>query len=334
MNEFLEKEYVMTWKSEFLEMLCPINRSDSKIQQAYVLKYNNLPEKIYKYRGINDKSKQNLLEGTVWLSDPNSLNDPYDCSHTINFKNRPNDFLSKMPQAIIEKIPKDILTKMQMSDDAEETFIDEMLMLEPNDNAETLKEALQNVLRRRNEDQIKSAVKMMKPAFKLCSFSERNDSILMWAHYSNYHKGFCIEYDIKNLPDADPRSRFLFPVIYTNDLFDMSTHIFRGVDNPEFNPLFANRIGLYKAIDWSYEKEWRLIFSNGIIEKSQAYLMPRPTMVYLGSNIKLEDQEEIVRICEKINVPVKKMVLSTTEYKMVALSLSDADRKNIFDKSK
>jgi hypothetical protein len=39
-------------------------------------------------------------------------------------------------------------------------------------------------------------VKDIQKATKLCSFSECNDSILMWSHYAKDHKGFCVEYDL------------------------------------------------------------------------------------------------------------------------------------------
>lgn len=236
------------------------------------------------------------------------------------------------PAALIEKIPKDkldagILERLKTSENPRDTFIDEMLTSEPEDRRERMKEALLFVTSAMHEDMARSFVAKFKISFKLCSFSERVDSTLMWAHYANYHKGFCVEYDIKRLPPSDYVSRFMYPVIYSDRLVDLTAHALRGIEDPEFNNLFPNQIGLRKASDWEYEKEWRLLFSNGILDKPQAYPMPKPELVYLGSHISGEHEKEIIDICAEINVEVRKMQHSVAEYKMLALPLEEANRK-------
>lgn len=80
----------------------------------------------------------------------------------------------------------------------------------------------------------------------LASFSERNDSILMWSHYANEHRGICVGYSLKDILSHCT----IFPVIYDDKLpqFD---------ENAAVSPTV-----LTKYIDWSYEKEWRIINYN------------------------------------------------------------------------
>ena len=54
---------------------------------------------------------------------------------------------------------------------------------------------------------------------KICSFSAVNDSILMWGHYAQDHKGFCVEYDLEKLEPDHPLRRTLYPVIYSPQLY-------------------------------------------------------------------------------------------------------------------
>jgi len=39
-----------------------------------------------------------------------------------------------------------------------------------------------------------------KDSLKVCSFSGTQYSIIMWSHYADQHRGFCIEYDTNSLP--------------------------------------------------------------------------------------------------------------------------------------
>lgn len=52
-------------------------------------------------------------------------------------------------------------------------------------------------------------------AYMTC-FTETEDNLLLWSHYADYHKEFCIEYVLKKLND-DPFDllNHVFPVIYT-----------------------------------------------------------------------------------------------------------------------
>ena len=77
---------------------------------------------------------------------------------------------------------------------------------------------------------------------------------------------------MKSVHYTDYVSRFMYPVIYSEKLIDLTQHVLRGIEHPEFNVIYANQIGLTKSIDWAYEQEWRLLFGNGLIKEAQSYL--------------------------------------------------------------
>ncbi len=56
----------------------------------------------------------------------------------------------------------------------------------------------------------------------------------MWSHYSDQHKGFCVEYDFKELGLDNQVTRFIFPVIYQEAIFDMKDYM------PDSNKEFDN----------------------------------------------------------------------------------------------
>lgn len=63
-----------------------------------------------------------------------------------------------------------------------------------------------------------------KSTLRLSSFSEIRSSIIMWRHYAGQHSGFCLEYDLETLTTDDATRRFLFPAIYSTELFDATPY--------------------------------------------------------------------------------------------------------------
>jgi hypothetical protein len=315
----------MSWMDSFVNILYSEELNSTSLESAFLLKFQNLPSSIFKYRDINPNSLKNLRESTIWLADPKTLNDPYDCAHTFDLQGLASTLSHPLPKEIADRFPPGLHDKLikavEVSDDPIGFITDELLAGKP--NAEEIKKALLEMQNKMFEEILYQNSEKLKGAFKLCSFSERVDSTLMWAHYADYHKGFCVEYDISAIDYEDYLSRFLYPVIYSDEMFKAA---FVLDDAETVNNLHLNMAGLVKSKDWSYEKEWRLLFSNGVLEEAQAYPMPTPKTVYLGSHVSPADQEEVLNICSSLNVGVKKMKHSSTEFRMSAQSVEDADR--------
>lgn len=331
-NVMLSGAAHMSWIDQFVEMLFPLDARRLNIEGAFLLKHQHLPPSIFKYRSVTDHTLKNLDEDTVWLADPRSLNDPYDCAHSTDLDRMSCDLLCSMPPDLAamlspEKFPSEVLAQLSKSTDPEGFLIDTMFSGEPTKKRERIKEEMRDLLHTLHEDMVRAHSETLKGAFKLCSFSERLDSTLMWAHYADYHKGFCIEYDVRAFPPSDYRSRFLYPVIYTDRLYDATPHYMKGVEHETFNNLHLNLAGLSKSIDWKYEQEWRLLFANGVLKEAQAYPMGKPKAVYLGSHIESGNQERVLAICTRRDIPVKKMRHSSSMFLMEPCSIQDADRK-------
>lgn len=141
-----------------------------------------------------------------------------------------------------------------------------------------------------------------KSTFIAC-FSETVKSITMWSHYANSHRGFALEYNLKNTQfncdDCDKKltcekrmAYNLYPIIYDNKRYDGTYFVdcFLGRSMGLFSKLddvmFYCKSALYKSTQWSYEKEWRLF-----LDKANSYGLPylcakiRPTAIYYGKDI-------------------------------------------------
>ena len=100
----------------------------------------------------------------------------------------------------------------------------------------------------------------------LCSMSKVNDSLLMWSHYCNNHKGVCIGLDIEKVMESVPP---MFGFIYLKP-FVLDVHYQEIIKRPSaFGPSAEQRMYQWttKAKEWEYEQEVRLI-------------MPRPSQAY------------------------------------------------------
>ncbi len=161
---------------------------------------------------------------------------------------------------------------------------------------------------------------------RVTCLSERMDSPLMWSHYANKHYGFCLEYDfthsiIKRYPDLNMAKIMLLPVIYSekrpllSKALTDSKVMFQYMKTKKMPNEFIESMVyglLFKSLDWSYEKEWRII---GLNMEKPAMKLPVPRKLFLGANIEEPTRTRLIEIAKKKHIPVFQMMLSSDKYK-------------------
>ena len=135
---------------------------------------------------------------------------------------------------------------------------------------------------------------------------------LMWSHYADSHKGFCVEFDFS----GDDKSAFFnlpFPIYYTDarPLIPWKA----AFDNSQQNITDAS-VDLMLAVltkdkAWEYENEWRILISAS--EKPNLK-MPKITCIYLGAAIEEKNRLKIIKIAQEQSIPVKQMKVDRGEY--------------------
>lgn len=304
----------MNWKNEFLEKAFPLKKSFMSLDEAMSLKNRNIPPFLYKYRQIDEYSIKNLEDDTVWLAEPESFNDPYDCSHTVDFETLQKRWGGEILKSFLANsgldISAEVKNKMYEENDPIQAFLEYSSSKVNAPLKLLLKSACDEIYRRNTKSMSNFGAK----SFKLCSFSEDKESILMWSHYANFHKGFCIEYDISALDASNHSRKFLYPSVYSKGMFDATECVSMGASHNEFNKFYLLRSALFKAIEWEYEKEWRLIFPFGIYNSACSYKFCKPKAVYLGAKIEDKDQLQIEEICLRKEIPVYKMETNHRTY--------------------
>lgn len=118
--------------------------------------------------------------------------------------------------------------------------------------------------------------------FGIVSYSETENNILLWSHYSDNHKGMCLVFDVPDILSKD---------IYKVDYEDLICPIEFKQDVEILGVLKT------KSKAWSYEKEHRQIFKIG----ERHYYYPNILKeIIFGCQASLKDIEMVVKICESI----------------------------------
>jgi len=217
-----------------IDHLFPKEQKYVDIDSALLIKQKNIPSKLYKYQSFNDYSIKNLLNSIVWLSSSENFNDPYDCMLTFKTLDLFNHFFPLNIDDIFDEssinediISKDEKTSIINSDNTLATFAKIMISKEETIKVENREEVLSTLLNIANKvasDIFKPFTNIAKESTVISCFSELNDSIVMWSHYANHHKGFCLEYDFRPVFVNEKISRLLYPVLYQEELLNVTEY--------------------------------------------------------------------------------------------------------------
>lgn len=148
------------------------------MQALYLIREKNLglPEKLYKYEAFTVQSLLNLKKQIVYFAPPSGFNDPYDCALKADIKEIEQDEIEKFRSIYLSKSwPAHVKEALEIKTPPE------------------LKRMLMRSARTACEDVIE---KFIENRGGSC-FSEVNDELLMWAHYSDKYQGFCLEFDTR-----------------------------------------------------------------------------------------------------------------------------------------
>jgi hypothetical protein len=220
----------------------------------------NTPPYLYKYQTVTTHSLLSLVEGTVWMASPDSFNDPFDCAINLD-QNR---------------LSESVVHALELASIARNVPVDESLWAVRPDDETAYAE-------------LKASLKAQIRAIGVLCLSETPCEILMWSHYAQDHKGFCIEY---RLDESSLLKAMAQPVRYTDTYPSLSVKNLPGDAEDNFLD-----ICLYtKAKQWSYEKEWRVISPVG----GKLYRAPAPvSAIIFGARMPETEKRDISELLHR-----------------------------------
>lgn len=185
---------------------------------------------IYKYIPCSKKHLAAIKKNQLWMSLAGDFNDPFDCDHPIVTDMSHEDRLS-----VIAKIGSCNVEELAEHPDYTKNLIEEVV-------AGHFKAKLAEV--------------------GICCFSKCWDSVAMWSHYAEDHRGVCLGYDATGLIGTTGynflpvKYQAKPPLIHAKDI---AFNFDEAVDRYVFT----------KKQEWSREKEIRLVnlrSGKGLVE--------------------------------------------------------------------
>lgn len=248
---------------------------------------------LYKYRTYNQNSLDALKTDRIWFSTPSQLNDPFDCrlrlptsvtnrdiesvrqhlagvapynlkirspEKTAEFVGAAQELPALTPLGLVASQFKHVrlVRHLRCIDAGEDAWVRELIVMAR-----------------------EIALHMLEDVTVFC-LSEVNDHPLMWAHYADGHAGFCTGY-VCPVGIGNPRT--IFKVAYPE--VPPSISCWQLIEDPG---AVHRDLVVTKTSHWSYEREWRMTFSNipGLIDK----LLPYREIIF-GEKISADEQARV-----------------------------------------
>ena len=207
------------------------------------------PPLLYRYRAPGDldpgkdsgpsRFEQFLTKDQVWASNPTQFNDPYDCRQTQDFVASPEQWEKHIDEGIVGRMAEPLRASGKLPLRLEEKL--KTLGAELKKDAKYNNPAVQAEIGRLMQESLNKA--------RILCLCETQTNPRLWAHYSDGHRGFCLEFDAT----LEPFSLAL-RVRYTRDYPKLDLNA---------NPDQHLRMFLTKSELWKDEEEWRCVVLSG-----------------------------------------------------------------------
>lgn len=277
-----------------------------------------IPERLYKYRTCCPNHINAFKKDEVWMATSDLFNDPFDTlvqcdsQEMINALSAVEDPLVLQAMATYVAnggtIPEPVNNMLSDEDRKTTQNMAECFVANKGynnlDSASLQQAKLQMVLGLSITPTI-----MQHESTSVC-FSEDINSILMWSHYSEYHQGFALGYDLRPFLFPNKEKLGLFPVVYSNQRYNATQYLCYWIGKLMKLP-FKNqdilaqiKLLLYKSKEWEYEKEWRLIngHNKDVLKKCAEPRIILPNSIYYGCHISEENRKQLHEIAIEKNL--------------------------------
>ncbi len=369
------------WQRAYIKSIFEKSSDKKKLFSKIVLqnidlinkKNEHIPKYLFKYYAPTSDNILDIKNQRIWLSHPSSFNDPFDCvigyddekyekncllkfikeNGCVKEKKKSNGFTEEEKNRIIRSRLGDVFywnSKIESYFDAKRKILDSKSNSFQRIVSETLTQQAQQIDYR--IDKLKNINIRVACFSELDKYDTFHKQVVMWSHYADNHKGFCIEYDLESLKNdiqlspeyfnfyGDHKDEYLkerneaiikaglFPIEYTANRINIPVTKLNqiGIDtsgNIKYNSNIDELIYktfVVKSGNWSYEKEWRIIVDEQISNYYNNKIpFPYAKTIHLGCRASKELIDTMYKIGEEIGAEVnilkmdgKKFILEST----------------------
>lgn len=294
-----------------------------------------MSNRLFRFRAFDERSFDAFQNDIIYAVTADKFNDPYDTLVRYDLEG-----IEKWVNTVMNI---ETLGQMKVWYAQGWDLPKEVKHVLPKEMTDTLKVALSSIedikdFEGRIEETRQRMISLIETFFPILSetskrystivcFSESIESVLMWSHYANSHKGFALEYDFRPILEQPIKNVGLFPVVYSEERLDISDYIayeflrILGIPAkmPDMSALIKN--ALWKSDIWAYEKEWRMIDSTprDITDERASAIHYKPVAIYYGRHMNSDDKERLHKVAKEKGIKEFEMYLdySSRKYDML-----------------
>ena len=260
---------------------------------------------LYKYYSNYDFAEDAIINQRIHLEHPSDYNDLYDSFMRVTS----GEYLKNLYN-LRKYLSKKLIVNL---DSKYHGLLDSWRDIDPNNHASVYsfyeyaieqdatinkKELLEHCINAVSDQGL-----VRSQNVKVSCFSERKDSLLMWAYYAKNYTGVCLEFDAKSDPMLN---KFCSKVQYSHTIF--------CDENPESK--FDDNYFI-KSYEWSHEQEWRLVTAT----EEEYFPTKSLRSIVLGAKIPTDQLRRFIDLGTKYNLNVYRVFPDKQEFKLLFTQL-------------
>lgn len=227
-----------------------------------------IPDRLYKYRAFSDLTVQMLLSDKLFFADPSTFNDPLDARPVLKNDLKISELEDLLRKLIISRKKEemeDIAGALKIKGSKTEDHIAkrsssaaEKVIEHIRDMTTEYKKSKERIQTRWLEDHIHEELLKRYSDGVFC-LAEKPDCPVMWSHYGEQHNGICLGYSVGEGIKSKVDEVDYCPgrEVAACDISEMLA------GNDEAKQRVDHAVRFWKAPEWKYEQEWRLIGRRG-----------------------------------------------------------------------
>ncbi|MFK5948597.1 MAG: DUF2971 domain-containing protein [Methylococcales bacterium] len=230
------------------------------------------PKIIYRYQRFSDVNIDTLCHDQLYFANPASFNDPLDCQPSVESDSNKTELRLILTEQIRRRVEAETLSSLKgakvtgdnavrhAKNIAEQVAHSVITNVEYNatnpDYEISVEEAECGLLTYEIQSEL-----LKQYDRGICCFASTVENPLLWSHYGDQHRGFCVGYNLDRKPKPN-----LHKVIYGGTRTIHTSLVFKALLEKDVisNEILDRDVLLRKASPWRYEREWRLLGNRGI----------------------------------------------------------------------
>lgn len=234
------------------------------------------PASLWKYRPNNSFTDDIFQSHALYFPYPTQLNDPFDCQIQP-----------------VTCTPAEIAAFVQQNNAGRSNSDMRAMVAEATRDPDAFRGSINDSMRK------------FINKVGVCSFTTNFDNLLMWAHYTESHKGLCLGFDVTQDPD----------------LFDVPLQV-QYAPYPVYNHLtdssqLAYKVLATKSDHWAYEEEVRVMKIPMPLKQKMSFNPLVLREVLFGCNMSADERQRIKQLAKNSgfgHTIFKRAVVSPNSY--------------------